>query len=56
VQYVLAAIGAVTVAVLLWKAFGPQRSAGRRPVLAPEDDPEFLRGLNRPPPEPNEEG
>lgn len=45
-QYLLAAIGAATVTMLLWKAFGPQRQdAERRPVLAPDDDPEFLRGL-----------
>ncbi len=45
--YVLALIGAITVAVLLWKAFGPERGAapGRRPSLAPDDDPEFLRRL-----------
>ncbi len=45
--YVLALIGAITVAVLLWKAFGPERGAApvRRPSLAPDDDPEFLRRL-----------
>lgn len=46
-QYLLAVIGAVAVTALLWKAFGPQRRADRRPVLAPDDDPEFLRDLNR---------
>ena len=56
VQYVLAAIGAVTVTVLLWKAFGPQRPAGTRPTPAPDDDPEFLRGLNRKRQKPDEEG
>lgn len=46
--YLLAAIGTVTVAVLLWKAFGPEQPAGsREPVLAPDDDPDFLRELNR---------
>ena len=45
--YVLAAIGAVTLAVLMWRAFGPDTTAfeqrsNRRPV-APDDDPEFLR-------------
>lgn len=46
--YVLATIGAVTVALLLWRAFGPERTAGpREPVLGPEDDPEFLRELGR---------
>ena len=49
--FVLAAIGAVTVAVLLWRAFGFQpeetapRSRGR--VTAPDDDPEFLRSLDK---------
>ncbi|GAA3365083.1 hypothetical protein [Saccharopolyspora gregorii] len=51
--YVLAAIGALTVSVLMWRAFGPVRdaasdgpaSAPRRAPLAPDDDPEFLRRL-----------
>jgi hypothetical protein len=51
VQYVVAAIGVAAVTALLWKAFGPQRAAARA-VLAPDDDPEFLRGLNRKRPEP----
>jgi hypothetical protein len=63
VQYLLAALGAAAVTALLWKAFGPQRPAQRRPVLAPDDDPDFLRGLNtrglngkrQEPREPNEE-
>lgn len=45
--YLLAVIGALTIAVLLWRAFGPERvgvSARRTPV-APDDDPEFLRKL-----------
>lgn len=44
--YLLAFIGAVTVAVLLWRAFGSQHVgvASRRGV-APDDDPEFLREL-----------
>ncbi|MGH3910508.1 MAG: hypothetical protein ACRDRM_06715 [Pseudonocardiaceae bacterium] len=56
VHYLLAAIGAATVAVLLWKAFGPQSPGARRPALAPDDDPDFLRGLNRRRQEPDEEG
>lgn len=56
VQYVLAAIGAATVTVLLWKAFGPQPHGGERPALAPDDDPDFLRELNRKRQEPNENG
>ena len=45
--YVLALIAAITVAVLLWKAFGPEHhpAPGRRPSPAPDDDPEFLRRL-----------
>ena len=45
--YLLAAIGALTIAVLLWRAFAPERvgvSSGRASV-APDDDPEFLRKL-----------
>lgn len=64
--YLLAAIGAVCVAVLLWRAFvsNPaevhERSAtrptrpvrGRQAPIAPDDDPEFLRSLGqqKPPP------
>ncbi|MGH3900457.1 MAG: hypothetical protein ACRDTA_19875 [Pseudonocardiaceae bacterium] len=49
-HYVMAAIGVTAVTALLWKAFGPQRPVART-VLAPDDDPEFLRGLNRKRPE-----
>lgn len=47
--YVLAAIGALTIVVVMWKAFGPQgssaaRRSGQAPV-APDDDPEFLRRI-----------
>jgi hypothetical protein len=50
--YLLAAVGALTVAVLLWRAFGsqstaePARRERTRGVVAPDDDPEFLRGLD----------
>ncbi len=55
--YLLAAIGAVCVVVLLWRAFvanpaAPSerrviRPTTRRPApMAPDDDPEFLRSLN----------
>ncbi|GAA0505161.1 hypothetical protein GCM10011581_32950 [Saccharopolyspora subtropica] len=48
--YVLAAIGALTIVVLMWKAFGPASiAAARRPrqaPVAPDDDPEFLRKLD----------
>ncbi|GGP57174.1 hypothetical protein [Saccharothrix coeruleofusca] len=46
--YVLAVIGALTIAVLLWRAFGPDR-VGTAPsgrFVAPDDDPEFLRKLS----------
>jgi hypothetical protein len=48
VQYLMAVIGVGGVTVLLWKALRPQRPTARS-VLAPDDDPEFLRGLNRKP-------
>jgi hypothetical protein len=43
--YVLAAIGLLTVFMLLWKAFGPGglETAPRGRALAPDDDPAFLR-------------
>lgn len=48
--YLLAAVGALTVAVLLWRAFGAQTagvtSRRERGTVAPDDDPEFLRGLD----------
>lgn len=54
--YLLAAIGAICVVVLLWRAFvanpttvGERRvSRPSRPSgpVAPDDDPEFLRSLN----------
>ncbi|WP_068156124.1 hypothetical protein [Rhodococcus phenolicus] len=45
--YLLAFIGAVTLAVLLWKAFGPgvRPQSGR--ALGPDDDPEFLWKVDR---------
>lgn len=46
--YLLATVGAVTVVLLLWKAFGPEPAPERRqPGLAPDDDPDFLRELGR---------
>ncbi|GAA4620915.1 hypothetical protein [Saccharopolyspora hordei] len=47
--YVLAAIGALTIAVLVWKAFGPavtDRPHTRKAPIPPDDDPEFLRRLD----------
>ena len=45
--YLLAAIGVVTVAVLLWRALSPDRVGvgARRHTVAPDDDPDFLRRL-----------
>jgi hypothetical protein len=45
VLYLMAAIGVAAVTTVLWKAVRPQRPTARS-VLAPDDDPEFLRGLN----------
>ena len=47
--YLLAAIGAIAVVVLLWRAFvdRPESVAPRRTrSIAPDDDPEFLRRLD----------
>lgn len=49
--YVLAAIGALTVAVLMWRAFGPDRAEDEggstpRKTVAPDDDPDFLRRIS----------
>lgn len=52
-HYVMAAIGVAAVTALLWKALSPQRPAARS-VRAPDDDPEFLRSLNRQRPEAEE--
>jgi hypothetical protein len=45
----LAAVGALVVALLLWRAFGGPRvgvpSGSRRAPVAPDDDPDFLRQL-----------
>jgi hypothetical protein len=45
--YLLAVVGALTIAVLLWRAFGPERVGvpSRSTTLAPDDDPDFLRKL-----------
>ncbi|WP_084479141.1 hypothetical protein [Nocardia jejuensis] len=54
--YLLALIAVVAVAMLCWKAFGPQRPAGTGPaptrrnrILGPDDDPDFLSRLSREP-------
>lgn len=43
--WLFALIGVVTTAVLLWRAFGPG-SRPLPPVVAPDDDPDFLRDLD----------
>ncbi|SDH67820.1 hypothetical protein SAMN05192558_113218 [Actinokineospora alba] len=45
--YLLAAVGAITIAVLMWKAFGPRAAEATttRTSIAPDDDPDFLRKL-----------
>ncbi|MFI9510635.1 hypothetical protein [Nocardia sp. NPDC052566] len=55
--YLLALIAVVAVAVLCWKAFGPEKSAGpttpptrspqRKQIKGPDDDPEFLWRISR---------
>jgi hypothetical protein len=52
--FVFAAVGVITVAVLLWRAFGvpteetaPRSGGGTRRMSAPDDDPEFLRSLDK---------
>lgn len=54
--YLLGLIGAVTMIAVMWVAIGagPKPAQPRRRVLAPDDDPEFLRRLSerhRRPPE-----
>ena len=45
--YLLAAVGVVTIAALLWRALTPDRVGvgARHQVVAPDDDPDFLRSL-----------
>lgn len=58
--YLLAAVGVVTVAVLLWRAFvtpATDTPTARRPsTIAPDDDPDFLRGLNKRTKRPDSDG
>ena len=55
--YLLALIAVVAVAMLCWKAFGPQRpnrigagrtASRRNRVIGPDDDPDFLWRISRP--------
>lgn len=46
--YLLAAVGALAIAILLWRAFGVSERVGattKSRQIAPDDDPEFLRKL-----------
>ncbi|MGW0245746.1 hypothetical protein ACWDYH_03825 [Nocardia goodfellowii] len=52
--YLLALIAVVAIAVLCWKAFGPERMGEPAPraaqpkrVLGPDDDPDFLWRLSK---------
>ncbi|MGL4305827.1 MAG: hypothetical protein ACRCSF_06700 [Mycobacteriaceae bacterium] len=46
--YILAAIGAIALAILLWRAFGPTPGNSRsKPITGPDDDPEFLWRIGR---------
>jgi hypothetical protein len=51
----MAAVGVAALTALLWKVLRLQRPAGRS-VRAPDDDPEFLRSLNRNRQQPGDEG
>lgn len=56
--YLLAFVGALTIAVLLWRAFGPERVgvSSRRTPVAPDDDPDFLRKLGEEKRRPDDDG
>lgn len=45
--YLLAAVGALTIAVLLWKVLASERVGvpSQPSPIAPDDDPDFLRSL-----------
>ena len=45
--WLFALIGVITVAILLWLAFGPGSRPAPPRVIAPDDDQEFLRELDR---------
>lgn len=52
---ILAIIGLATLVYLAWRAFGPQPSGHTRGV-GPDDDPEFLSGLDPHPHTPDGKG
>jgi hypothetical protein len=44
--YLLATIGVLVVALVVWRSMAPAKvGAGARRTLGPDDDPDFLRGL-----------
>lgn len=45
--YLLATVGLVIVAMLVWRAVSPSQvgAGARRRPMAPDDDPDFLRKL-----------
>lgn len=61
--YLFALVALVAITALCWRAFGPERASqiprsrrsGRR-VLGPDDDPEFLRRLDRGAPDGRQSG
>ncbi len=44
--WLFALIGLVTVAIMLWRAFGPGSGPEAPRAVAPDDDPDFLRDLD----------
>ncbi|MEU6641130.1 hypothetical protein ABZ863_01110 [Saccharomonospora sp. NPDC046836] len=56
--YLLAAVGALTIAVLLWRVIGAERVGvpTRQSPIAPDDDPDFLRRLGEQHKKPDEDG
>ncbi|MBH0778357.1 hypothetical protein [Nocardia bovistercoris] len=52
-MYLVALIAVVVIAVLCWKAFGPERSGPpprsprRKQIMGPDDDPDFLWRISR---------
>jgi hypothetical protein len=44
--YLLALIGLVVVTAVLWRTLGSTDEAPRGRAVGPDDDPEFLRGID----------
>lgn len=45
--YLLALIGIVALAVLVWRALGPDADVPETRVVGPDDDPDFLWKMGR---------